>query len=190
MLTIECPNCKRSLQAPDESSDHRVVCPGCNATFTVLVEAGVLLALSTSIYDQQPEWLTAPMELEPPPALLSRVETNVYYDEESIRTQRSKYAFWLVFFCMVAFLIVVCLFDEKDRFGKWDFCTRLPLILIAAGMCGEFFAFLVGIVLTPKSQSRARADALLRRMPKTNRDEESPSEAVDQSSLRPKDPPP
>lgn len=189
MPTIECPNCKRGLRAPDEGGDHRVVCPRCNATFTVLVEAGVLRALSTSVYDQQPEWLTVPMEIEPPPALLSRVESNVYHDEESIRTQRIDNAFWLGFFCTFV-CGLSCLFDENDRFGWWEFFTRIPLILIIATVSGVVVAFVGGMVLTPKSQSRARADALLRRMRKADRDEESPSPpAADSSLLRPKDPP-
>ena len=168
MLTIECPNCKRGLRAPDESGEHRLVCPGCNSTFTVLVEAGVLRASSTSVLAQQPEEPTAPIETGATQALLSRVNSNVYHDEESIRTQRIDNAFWLGFFCMFGFIIIGCLFDEKDRFGWWEFLTRLPLILLAAGMSGGVLAFGVGMILTPKSESRAKADALLRRMRKAN----------------------
>ena len=49
MLTIHCPTCKRGLRAPEESGEHRVVCPGCNVAFAVVFEDGVVRPLSTSI---------------------------------------------------------------------------------------------------------------------------------------------
>ena len=190
MLSIPCPTCKRVLSAPIVSGEHRVVCPGCNAAFAVVVEAGVRRSLSTSVFDQPPEWLTIPMEIDAPPALVTTMDSNVLHDEASIRSRRIDNAFWVGFFLMLGFMTLSWLFDENDQFGGWEFFTRIPLILFYAWISGGTLSFVAAILLTPKSLARATPVAVLRRMGEAGRIEESPpTPSEDPSLFRPKDPP-
>jgi hypothetical protein len=88
MLTIDCPNCKRGLQSPDESGDHRVVCPGCNVTFVVLVENGVVRTFFTSITPELPiEEPTPIINQTEPPVLLPPINSSVYEDADLTQTR-------------------------------------------------------------------------------------------------------
>jgi hypothetical protein len=194
MLSIECPNCKRGLQAPDESGDHRVVCPGCNVPFAVVLENGAVHTVSTSVSTElPPEKPTPLMEVDEPPEYLPPIVSSVYDDEGARRTRHIHASFKFGFLGSLAFLLYMTLSDHKAPSGWQEFIALLPLILISAALLGGCFTLFVACVLTPKSESRARGDEALRRMWKALDEPPPPPDSVDQPPSAdglPHDPPP
>jgi hypothetical protein len=152
MLTIQCPNCKRSLHAPDEGGDHRVVCPGCNVAFAVVFEGGAVRAVSTAVVDELPLSKSAEdphptlEDRGPPPQWIPSILPYVTNDAVARRTRRLNWTFaiattWIFVYRAMGGVLQ----DEMGHFSGTKFVLVAGTSVVMAGLVTVF----VGIFITP-----------------------------------------
>jgi hypothetical protein len=186
MLTIECPNCKRGLRAPDESGDHRVVCPGCNVAFAVVFDGGVLRVVSSCLLiDQPPEALSnqpiAPIESDDRPVWVPLVAVDVENDEAARRTRRLNYTFLIATSSFFAFSLYGGVTQEMGDHAAGG----LIALAFFSVVVGSTVTLFVGYFLTPSPvDPHAEREKRLRLMNKAERAVRRDSSGGDTAPLR------
>jgi uncharacterized protein YbaR (Trm112 family) len=195
MHIIHCPTCKRVLHAPDESGEHRVVCPGCNVSFAVVFEDGVVRTLSISVSTEEPSEKPTPLvEVDEPPVWLPAINVSVYEDEGLRRTRRI-HAWFAVGF-LGSFAFFAFMLSTERRPPSWlEFLALLPAVGFVACLIGGAFALVVGNLISYKpesyKESYKQGEEALNRMWKALRaDDPAPDDSEAPRPPRPVDPSP
>ena len=167
MLTIECPNCKRGLRAPQASGEDRVLCPACNAAFAVVFEGGAVRAVSTSVVDELPSAKSADnpqpiLEDRGPPQWIPSILPYVTNDAVARRTRR---LFWTFVNSTVWIFAYSSLTGGlEDQLGKFS-GIQLAGVAFCSVLLGGLVMLFVGIFIMPQPiEKHEKGAEILRRL--------------------------
>jgi hypothetical protein len=195
VLTVNCPNCKRALQAPEESGDHRVRCPACGVSFTVEFASGAVRAsMPEGIRKEPPPQPEPSIVADDPPEWPAVGEHDVYFDTDNVRTRRINTTFMVVTTgCLALGLALLVAADAYELT-----CHSVVALLAVPPACGLIAALVVSYFVTPNdaqlNPTLSEAPEGKRwRKPRRNRrqtDTGQPAPAAPPSPIQPKEPSP